>query len=161
MFKWILVRSKYWVFNTCFLSVMFRFVGIRVRFSWCSSIFQVLSKHLLEEGMDIALLMDQPCTFLFSKFNVKTEKTNVSTSPGSRPKKSGLLPFQTCKSCMSKACKTCRGPTAKKSSTYTKIAATWAHSPNAAKSGKSLSSGSRTVGGRVRHGARTTNHKLG
>ena len=62
---------------------------------------------------------------------------------------------------VSKACNTGGGPTARKSSTYTKMAATCAHSPKAAKSGKSLSSGKRTVGGRLRHGARTTNHKLG
>ena len=53
---------------------MIRLIGIRIRFSWCASILQILSKHLLEEGMYIALLMYKPCALLFPKFIVKSEK---------------------------------------------------------------------------------------
>ena len=47
----ILVRSKYGMFHTCFMGMMIRLVGVRIRFSWCASILQVFPEHLLEEGM--------------------------------------------------------------------------------------------------------------
>ena len=103
------------------MSMMIRLIGIGIWFSWCASILQVLSKHLLEEGMYIALLMYKPCALLFPKFNVKSEKAKRIYITRFTSKEVGIAAFQTCSNCVSNACKTCRGPTARKSSTYTKI----------------------------------------
>ena len=52
--------------------------------------------RLLEKGVDGGVLMYKPCALLQEPNSMSNPRNHmVSTSPGSLPKKSGLLPFHT------------------------------------------------------------------
>ena len=62
--------------------------------------------------------MYKPCALFRTQLDVQSRNRLVLTSPGSRPRKSGLLPFQISSSRFRRGCRISLRPAAKTSSTY-------------------------------------------